>query len=338
MDSRLDAPVNILGPFPVKGISQHIGQALTVSAEGHAQGPGLQIRRHGKGRAVFGHRTGAQCACPHSLDIVTKDLTRGLIVTAAVFADKRDNHGRPTQFAACFDAQNNIYGVAWREVGLGQVQTQPGRHDAPKESPGDEAKEQNDDRKGQVCCNLVHMLRCASPRFAAGCRELSIGQEITDLARIGRGILLIGVMATPAFAETTQDVVLDCFAQMDQTTDWNMCLNTMFAPCADETIGSNPHLECLIGQGNDWRAAQESAETEILDKLSTAGAETLTGLLSAWPKFVDEKCSGVAQGRAGISFEAALIGCQISEYALMTNELTNCLEGRSTEAYCQIEE
>lgn len=147
-----------------------------------------------------------------------------------------------------------------------------------------------------------------------------------------------GTLTAPAQAETTQDDVLACFAQMNETTDWNTCLNTMFAPCAGQAIGSEPHLECLIGQSNGWRAAQQNAETEVLGKLTAAGAETLGGLLSAWPKFVEEKCSGVAQGRAGISFEAALIGCQISEYALMTNELTNCLAGRSVEEYCQINE
>ncbi len=151
-------------------------------------------------------------------------------------------------------------------------------------------------------------------------------------------LVMTSLIAGPAMAESVQDDVLACFAQMDTTTDWNTCLTTMFAPCDAQEIGSDPHLECLIGQSNDWRAAQQSAETEVLGKLSDAGQETLNGLLSAWPKFVEEKCSGVAQGRAGLSFEAALIGCQISEYALMTNELTACLEGRSVEAYCQIDE
>lgn len=154
--------------------------------------------------------------------------------------------------------------------------------------------------------------------------------------RITATILLLVLGSGSASADTQQDV-LACFAGMGTSTDWNTCLNTMFSPCASETVGSDPHLECLIEQGNGWRASQQSAEAEVMGKLTQAGAETLGGLLGAWPKFVDEKCSGVAQGRAGISFEAALIGCQISEYALMTNELTNCLEGRSTEEYCQVE-
>ena len=142
----------------------------------------------------------------------------------------------------------------------------------------------------------------------------------------------------PAVAEASvQDEVLECLANIGSGTDWNTCLKAMFAPCAMEKIGSDPHLECLSTERADWRAAKNSAEASIVDDLTNAGMEELSGLMLAWPKFVDNKCTAVAEGRADISYDAAQIGCQIAEIALMTNELTACAEGRSVEDYCQFE-
>ena len=149
------------------------------------------------------------------------------------------------------------------------------------------------------------------------------------------GVAIFG--AFPAWAETAQQDVLACFAQMDQTTDWNTCLNTMFAPCAGEEVGSDAHLSCLTGQRENWQAAKSNVEGEVLQALGKDGIEALSGLMLAWPQFVGDKCTAVAEGRADISYDAALLGCQISEYALMTNELTACVEGRSVEDYCQLQ-
>ena len=149
--------------------------------------------------------------------------------------------------------------------------------------------------------------------------------------------VVVAAMAGPAWSETTQDKVLTCFAAIGETTDWNGCLNTMFAPCAGHDVGSEAHLECLIVENNGWQAAQSAAEADVMANLNPEGAGELSGLLEAWPKFVDEKCNAVGESRAAISFEAGYLGCQISEYALMTNELTACLDGRSTEDYCQTE-
>lgn len=148
-----------------------------------------------------------------------------------------------------------------------------------------------------------------------------------------------GISATPLAAEeTVQAQVLTCFGDIGAGSDWNSCLNTMFAPCAGEEIGSEAHLGCLTQQRADWRAAKIETETDVLKALSEQGMEDLSGLMMAWPSFVEDKCEAVAEWRADISRDAAYLGCQISELALMTNEMTACLEGRSTEEYCQLQE
>lgn len=139
---------------------------------------------------------------------------------------------------------------------------------------------------------------------------------------------------TVARAETTQDTVLACFADMGASSDWNQCLNTMFAPCATEDVGSDTHLTCLAGQRDDWQTTKFSTETQLLDRLSEPGMEELSGLMLAWPKFVEDKCAAVAESRATISYDAAELGCEISELALLTNEMRACLDGRSSEEYC----
>lgn len=147
------------------------------------------------------------------------------------------------------------------------------------------------------------------------------------------------ILATKlAASEAAQDDVLSCFNDMGTSTEWNQCLNRMFAPCADKDVGSSDHLGCLSDQRDDWRQAKLSVEADVISRLTEDGMTELSGLMLAWPKFVEDKCEAVAQSRAQISYEAAALGCQISELALLTNEMTACLAGRSAEAYCQLRE
>jgi hypothetical protein len=142
--------------------------------------------------------------------------------------------------------------------------------------------------------------------------------------------------ATLVRADTPQEDVLSCFSEMGFTTEWNECLNRMFAPCATQKVGSDGHIACLMQEREDWRAAKFEAETGVLERLTEEGMAELSGLMLAWPEFVEDKCNAVAESRAEISADAANLGCQISELALLTNEMTACLDGRSTEAYCQL--
>ena len=144
------------------------------------------------------------------------------------------------------------------------------------------------------------------------------------------------VLATVVRADTPQRDVLTCFERIGSETEWTQCLDIMFAPCAELELGSDGHVGCLAQQRDNWRIAKIEAEGNVLARLTDDGIAELSGLMIAWPKFVEDKCNAVAETRAAISFEAAAIGCQISELALMTNEMTACLDGRSTEVYCQL--
>lgn len=144
------------------------------------------------------------------------------------------------------------------------------------------------------------------------------------------------VLATIVRADTPQRDVLTCFEGIGAETEWNQCLNIMFAPCADQEVGSAGHLGCLTEQRETWRTAKLAAEKGVIDRLTEDGMAELSGLMMAWPEFVEDKCNAVGDARANISREAADLGCQISEYALLTNEMTACLSGKSTEDYCQL--
>lgn len=138
-----------------------------------------------------------------------------------------------------------------------------------------------------------------------------------------------------ALAKDTQEQVIDCLGEVGTTSTWNSCLNVMFAPCGGMIIGSEEHIACLIQQRDDWRIERIGMETQVLRSLSEEGKTELGSLMLAWPKFVEDKCKVVAESRADVSYNAAFLGCQISEIALFTNELTACHEDRSIEDYCE---
>lgn len=159
------------------------------------------------------------------------------------------------------------------------------------------------------------------------------------MLRLASMFLMMSAVITAgsaARADTQQEDVLACFAGIGTSTDWNQCLNIMFAPCASEAVGSSGHLNCLGDQREDWQAAKIGVEGELLSRLTDDGLEELSGLMLAWPKFVEDKCKAVAEARVDISAAAAGIGCRISELALLTNEMTACLDGNSSEPYCQL--
>ena len=108
------------------------------------------------------------------------------------------------------------------------------------------------------------------------------------------------VLATIVRADTPQQDVLTCFEGIGAETEWNQCLNLMFAPCASEEVGSEGHLGCLAQEREDWRLAKLAVERDVLDRLTEDGMTELSGLMLAWPKFVEDKCNAVAEARAQI--------------------------------------
>lgn len=143
-------------------------------------------------------------------------------------------------------------------------------------------------------------------------------------------------LGCPAVAGEAQNNTLACLEKLGAETEWATCLETMFAPCAGSEVGSEGHIACLGQQRSDWREAKHAAEDLVHAQLTPAGLNELTDLMLAWPKYVIDKCQAVAEGRAAISYDAADLGCQISEWAVMTYELRSCASGHSGESYCQL--
>ncbi|MDD9922413.1 MAG: hypothetical protein OXQ92_09085 [Boseongicola sp.] len=147
--------------------------------------------------------------------------------------------------------------------------------------------------------------------------------------------------AAPAssWANEQSDAVLGCFQEIGTSTEWNTCMAILFQPCAEFELASEEVRSCLQQERDNWRATKIDIEAEVFESLTNKGIQELADVMLAWPKFVDDKCKAMAEGRTGestgVAFDATRLGCQVSEYALITSELTACNEGRSKEEYCQ---
>lgn len=135
-----------------------------------------------------------------------------------------------------------------------------------------------------------------------------------------------------------QDQVVACLSTMGAQTTWDQCRRGLFEPCAQETVGSEPHLTCLQTQKNDWRLHLDAKTDALNTRLTTEGSGQLTDLLGQWFGYVGNKCTAVAQEKADISADAALLGCEISEFAGLATEFDSCLQGNSTSPYCTLKE
>jgi hypothetical protein len=145
-------------------------------------------------------------------------------------------------------------------------------------------------------------------------------------------ILLI-LSATPASAADGK-AVFDCLGEVGASTTWEQCLGAMFEPCEDLSVGGDAHLTCLSRERDDWLDRLQTDQADVMEILAPKGAAELEGLLSAWPTYVQSKCASVADSRAHISYRAAYLGCEITEAALIANELRACQSGMSIEDYC----
>ncbi|MDR6264424.1 hypothetical protein [Roseobacter sp. N2S] len=137
---------------------------------------------------------------------------------------------------------------------------------------------------------------------------------------------------------SVQDQAVACLSTMGAQTTWDQCRGALFEPCAQDAVGSAPHLACLQVQKTDWRGHLD-AKTEVLNaRLTPEGSGQLSELLGQWFGFVGNKCSAVAQAKADISADAAMLGCEISEFAGLATEFDSCLQGDSTSPYCTLKE
>ncbi|MEM7470820.1 MAG: hypothetical protein AAF340_05655 [Pseudomonadota bacterium] len=150
------------------------------------------------------------------------------------------------------------------------------------------------------------------------------------------------LMATPAAAQDLpiaddKVVVLACLEKMEISTTWNQCLDLMFQPCAAETPGTEGHAACLTGVRDDWSGAVQLLQNDVMEVVTTNGANQVLNLIVIWTDFVSQKCDDVAQSRAQ-GAESARLGCEVSELAGLTDEFAACLQGRSTAEYCELKE
>lgn len=132
-----------------------------------------------------------------------------------------------------------------------------------------------------------------------------------------------------------QGAAFDCLRAMDETTTWGQCLGLTFAPCAVHEVGTRDHGQCLLDLRNLWRDDMEARRAEVMEAITPAGGQALSALLDAWPKYLDDKCTAVAALRSQTGEASALLGCEVSEYMLLSSEFDACLDGRSPEEYCQ---
>ena len=146
------------------------------------------------------------------------------------------------------------------------------------------------------------------------------------------GFLCLAPQISAAEAlDIDKPAVFACLSAMDETTTWGQCLGLTFAPCEDHGVGTREHGECLINLRNIWRDDVEARRVAVMEAITPEGGQTLTGLLEAWPKYIDDKCKAVGAQRAATGEASALLGCEVSEYVLLASEFAACLDGRSPE-------
>lgn len=165
---------------------------------------------------------------------------------------------------------------------------------------------------------------------------------------ISRISAILALCAGPVFAEShtaalteDQTLVLSCLERLEaaeQPSEWSQCLDLIFAPCAQESVGSEPHLTCLAEQRVTWLAVSEDLETAVKETVTPKGVADLTELLDFWADYVVQKCQTVAESKAGISAQAAQLGCEVTEIVGLSGEYAACLEGRSEAQYCVLPE
>jgi len=152
------------------------------------------------------------------------------------------------------------------------------------------------------------------------------------------GFVAFTTAAQASETETRQTQTVACLSKMDAGTTWEECRTMMFEPCAGQELGSAQNLTCLKAEKADWKTHLDSKITELNSTLSMDGAAQLTELLVSWNDYVGKKCEAIANSRTGAGQEAALIGCEISEYAGVGAEFDTCLSGKSQQPYCKFQQ
>lgn len=150
------------------------------------------------------------------------------------------------------------------------------------------------------------------------------------------GLMGFAGAAQAAEGEPHQSNVIACLSKMETETTWDQCRTSMFEPCAEEEVGSEPHLTCLEVQNKAWQDQVDTSIAELNTKLTSDATGQLNELLGQWFGYLKGKCEAVATEKVGISAAAAGLGCEISEFAGLATEFNACLTVTSTSPYCEL--
>ena len=147
-------------------------------------------------------------------------------------------------------------------------------------------------------------------------------------------VLFLLVPPLPGYADGHLPAALTCIDGLEQGGSWDMCRAMIFEPCQDHSVGSEPHLSCLRGEQAQWVALRDSELAGLVGVLTADATENMADLMEHWYVSVATKCDAVAAERAGISAQAAVVGCDISETAGLTSALRQCRLGQSNAEFC----
>ena len=173
-----------------------------------------------------------------------------------------------------------------------------------------------------------------------------VGRPNQDERRMMKSLALLATALTlsagaaqaediPTLPETKAQVVT-CLGAMDQDggTTWNQCMEMLFAPCADREVATQAHLDCLLKERDDWLIGVEREQERTAAAITPQGQNDLRNIMSQWRGYVRNKCATAASQNTGIKADVAQAGCEMSEMALVTDELMSCVAGRSLSPYC----
>jgi hypothetical protein len=138
-----------------------------------------------------------------------------------------------------------------------------------------------------------------------------------------------------ALADGHLHASLQCINSMEQGESWDTCRAMIFAPCQEYAVGGSDHLACLRAEQMQWQTLRDDELNALATVLTEPAAANMSDLMEHWYVSVATKCDAVAAGRAGISAEAALVGCDISEIAGLTSALRQCRLGQSAAEFCK---
>ena len=148
-------------------------------------------------------------------------------------------------------------------------------------------------------------------------------------------VFFVFSLSDPALADDHLPASLQCINNMEQGESWDTCRAMIFAPCQEYAVGGSDHLACLRDEQAQWQALRDDELNALATVLTEPAAANMSDLMEHWYVSVATKCDAVAAGRAGISAEAALVGCDISEIAGLTSALRQCRLGQSAAEFCK---